>query len=384
MSDINNKNKNIKNSKKIDDGIDPKSKCRIFFDLDGTLATWGKLEYEEQLFEQGYFKNLPPMKESVKQANSLIEQGYDVYILSKYLEDSKYALNEKKEWVAKYLPQIKPENCIYVKYSENKSDCIPHGINRNDFLIDDYSPNLFEFCDAGGQAIKILNGINHTKGTWKGERIEWKDPHFSEKLLKIIDMNLIELKLRIIAGVECYEYNVSSIKDNDVYKGYVIKNKNIYEMKEDLYKNKSFLDKKDFSKISVILKDMVKKVSESGLRIIWSQVDVKDFLSFYEEKYKGIIKREAIVKKFKDSIAEIEDMDLKGFRTSENEIEISPEFLEQIEFSNFYDENNVDYHMTMYQLTNDKQELEIACELEMPDEYKISEKMKYEELEIEK
>lgn len=363
--------------------MDNKQKFRIFFDLDGTLATWGKLDYEEQLYEEGYFKNLKPMEESVKQANYLIEQGYDVYILSKYLENSKYALNEKKEWVGKYLPKIKKENCIYVKYSENKSDCIPHGINRNDFLIDDYSPNLFEFCNAGGQAIKILNGINHTKGTWKGERIEWKDPNFSKKVLQIIDKSLIQVKPRIIAGVECYKYTVTSINDNDVYKGYIIKDKtnNINSIKEDLYNTKSFLNKKDFSNISIIIKDMILKTADSGLKTVWSQYDVQSLINKYENKYKNIIRREAIVNIFKDSIGKIEDMNIEGFETTETEIEIKPKFLEQVEFSNFYNKKNTDYHETMYQLTNDKQELEIACEIEMPNEYKLSEKIKNNEKE---
>ena len=44
-------------------------------------------------------------------------------------------------------------------------------INKNWILIDDFSKNLHRWEAAGGTGIKILNGINATKGTWTGYSI---------------------------------------------------------------------------------------------------------------------------------------------------------------------------------------------------------------------
>ena len=33
---------------------------RLFVDMDGTLAKWNEVQYEEQLLEEGYYRNLKP------------------------------------------------------------------------------------------------------------------------------------------------------------------------------------------------------------------------------------------------------------------------------------------------------------------------------------
>lgn len=143
---------------------------RFFIDMDGTLAKWHNVEFE-QLFEQNYYRNLEPNKDILIDVNRLIEQGEDVYILSCVIPYSQYALKEKKEWLKQYVPSLSEEKYIFVPYGENKADYLKEHyspITNKDYLIDDYTKNLVEWKEYGGIGVKYLNGINHTKGTWNG------------------------------------------------------------------------------------------------------------------------------------------------------------------------------------------------------------------------
>ena len=144
---------------------------RIFVDMDGTLAKWNNVSLEK-LYMKNYFKDLEPNLKILFNIKNRIAEGQDVYILSSFLDDSKYALEEKMQWLDLYLPEIKNNKRIFVKYGDNKSDYIPNGINQNDYLIDDYTKNLLDWDIAGGTGIKYLNGINHTNKTWKGLMLE--------------------------------------------------------------------------------------------------------------------------------------------------------------------------------------------------------------------
>lgn len=182
---------------------------RFFIDMDGTLAKWNNVEFE-QLFEEGYYRNLEPNEDILSDVNKLIEQGEDVYILSCVLPESKYALEEKKEWLKQYVPNLPEDKYIFVPYGENKADYLKEHyspITNKDYLIDDYTKNLVEWKEYGGIGVKYLNGINHTKGTWNGLMI-YEKPHgvdeiqdkslyglvLSEKL-KEHNMNLIATAL---------------------------------------------------------------------------------------------------------------------------------------------------------------------------------------------
>lgn len=152
---------------------------RIFVDMDGTLAKWNNVEFE-QLFEEGYYRNLEPNKKLLDEVNNLISQGEDIYILSAYLTESNYAKKEKEEWVKQYLPELPKEKQIFVPYGTNKAEYLKEHyspITNEDYLIDDYTKNLLEWKELGGTGIKYINGINHTRKTWNGLMIYEKTPH---------------------------------------------------------------------------------------------------------------------------------------------------------------------------------------------------------------
>ena len=139
---------------------------RIFFDMDGVLAEYKQLELQE-LYKKDYFRNLEPITESLAALRKLSENpDYEVYTLSAYLHDSAYALEEKQDWIKRYLGDTNIKS-IFLPCGEKKSSAVPGGIRPTDILIDDYNENLREW-DTHAIAIKFLNGINHKHGSWKG------------------------------------------------------------------------------------------------------------------------------------------------------------------------------------------------------------------------
>ncbi len=148
-------------------------KHRLFVDMDGTLAEFKIVEYQEQLFEEGYFRNLKP-HENVLEAVKLLVNEYEdteVFIISSYLTESLYALDEKEQWLDEYIPEIDSKHRIFVPIGTDKSRMV-EDFCENDCLLDDYTPNLLAW-DPPGRSIKLLNNLNHTRGTWEADRIRF-------------------------------------------------------------------------------------------------------------------------------------------------------------------------------------------------------------------
>lgn len=171
---------------------------KLFFDMDGTLAKWNTVSCEDELYEKGYYRNLEPMKNVVEAVNILYEQGEDeIYILSSVLSDSEYALQEKKEWIKEHMPFMDLENCLFVPYGQSKAEYIIENsdrrritLNSDYVLVDDYTKNLKDWNKHNGVAIKLMNGINNTKGTWLHEKVfsdkrsEWLALDITDRCIK--------------------------------------------------------------------------------------------------------------------------------------------------------------------------------------------------------
>lgn len=147
---------------------------RYFFDMDGTLAEWKTESSFEKLYEEGYFSKLKPIEKTIQFVKNSIKEGIDCYIITAFLVDSKYAKNEKMAWLKKHLPEIPEENWIFVHYGDDKSKYIKGGITEKDVLYDDHTPNCIQWKQAGGKAVKVLNGVNSLKKTWDGETFDAK------------------------------------------------------------------------------------------------------------------------------------------------------------------------------------------------------------------
>ena len=164
------------------------AKQRYFFDMDGVLFKFDNtLTTLEPLYEEGYFRNLPPHRLAVHCLQEmLMENPEQVYILSHYI-NSPFAEREKREVLQELFPSLDPHNVILVPYGENKTDHVPLRVKENDFLIDDYNQNLVCWRDAGGYAIKFVNDINDRHGSWKGSRVEYDDPELINSLNHIFE-----------------------------------------------------------------------------------------------------------------------------------------------------------------------------------------------------
>ena len=164
------------------------AKQRYFFDMDGVLFKFDNtLTTLEPLYEEGYFRNLPPHRLAVHCLQELLTEAPDqIYILSHYI-DSPFAEREKREVLQELFPSLDPHNVILVPYGENKTDHVPLRVKENDFLIDDYNQNLVCWRDAGGYAIKFVNDINDRHGSWKGSRVEYDDPELINSLNHIFE-----------------------------------------------------------------------------------------------------------------------------------------------------------------------------------------------------
>lgn len=159
---------------------------RIFVDMDGTLAEFRTVDTMETLYEKGYFANLPAHENVIEGLKTFMKENpeVEVYILSSVLEDSPYAQNEKNAWLDQYIPEIDAEHRIFSSCGSAKCEFVPSGVKEGDILLDDYSKNLHEWP---GDAIKLMNGINGTKGSWQWKRIDYQIPAaaFAENLLNL-------------------------------------------------------------------------------------------------------------------------------------------------------------------------------------------------------
>lgn len=146
-------------------------KKHLFIDLDGTCAEWHYVP-QYKLYEKGYFLNLKP-QQAVIDAIKQLYHDLDICILSCYLIDSKFAYQEKNEWVERYLP--KSVKRIFLPCGLSKAEAVQNytgqPITRTDILLDDFSHHLHQWKAAGGTGLKLLNGINGTKGSWHGLKI---------------------------------------------------------------------------------------------------------------------------------------------------------------------------------------------------------------------
>ena len=142
----------------------------LYFDMDGTLCEWcSSVKSIEELYEKGFYLNLKPNINLLEALNMLYEKyPTRIFILSCYLENSKYAIDEKNIWLDKYT-SIPMERRILIPDGNNKGKIG----NINDILIDDYTKNLLCWEKEGKKGIKFINDINGSGIKWKGERIKY-------------------------------------------------------------------------------------------------------------------------------------------------------------------------------------------------------------------
>lgn len=155
---------------------------RLFVDMDGTLAEFHHVDALEALYEKGYFLKLTPHQNVVDAVKQVFrnESDISVYVLSAVLADSATARDEKNLWLDEHLPEIDEAHRLFTPCGVDKAAYLiaNYGIkiDKWDVLLDDYTKNLISWVAIGGRGLKLLNGINDTRGTWHGARIEHSNP----------------------------------------------------------------------------------------------------------------------------------------------------------------------------------------------------------------
>lgn len=137
---------------------------KIFVDMDGVLANFDEQPNALKRFaiEKGFFLKLKPLP-FAKKLNKALENPTlkeNVFILSASPTDR--GDQEKIRWLAKNVPNLKPQNIIIVRGGHLKK----HYAGYNRILIDDYSGNIQQWNENGGIGIKFLNGTNGKSKKW--------------------------------------------------------------------------------------------------------------------------------------------------------------------------------------------------------------------------
>lgn len=142
-------------------------KKRVFIDMDGVLCEYRPEAKITDMMSSGYFASLAPRSEMVEAVKGLIKlDQFDVYVLSAVISEcAEQSKREKMKWLDKYIPEIDAYHRFFTICGTSKSEAIKD-LSSNDILLDDHSPNLNEWIEAGGKAIKILNEYNGLNGTF--------------------------------------------------------------------------------------------------------------------------------------------------------------------------------------------------------------------------
>ena len=142
---------------------------KIFLDLDGTLARFNVRNALNRFeTEKGFFANLLAYK-GIEIINEMAKAG-NVYIIS--ASPNIQADIDKMTWIEKYLPNIPKNHIIICRCGECKALVLRRLgliIDKNCYLLDDYTKNLTEWESVGGVGIKRLTKCaDNSTGKWKG------------------------------------------------------------------------------------------------------------------------------------------------------------------------------------------------------------------------
>ena len=146
---------------------------KIFLDLDGTLAKFNvKNALNRFETEKGFFAKLGAYK-GIEVINEMAKAG-NVYIIS--ASPNIQADIDKMTWIEKYLPNIPKNHIVICRCGECKALVLRRlglVIDKNCYLLDDYTKNLTEWESVGGVGIKRLTKVaDNSRKLWKGLKIK--------------------------------------------------------------------------------------------------------------------------------------------------------------------------------------------------------------------
>lgn len=130
-----------------------------YFDMDGVISNFHKEPYKYiNAINRQWIANLEPFMHNINIIRRLIADGKSVYILSKAA--SEQAKLGKIDWLAKYIPELKPNRIIIIVGNGKKCDYMK---TKTGTLIDDDKTNINQWIKAGHKGILLQ---------YKGQTIE--------------------------------------------------------------------------------------------------------------------------------------------------------------------------------------------------------------------
>lgn len=179
----------------------------IYFDMDGVLAKYDRNAYKEdpvtheRLFEtknKHYFRYVPADDKMTnvlfhltnKMHNQKSEIEIKTHVISTLSKKSSAFIEQYDDKVAWLGENIKnfPTKEFYPALGEKRDIAVlirGKKLNTTDILIDDYNVNLKSWRDAGGTAIKYLNGVNSAE-SWDGPHID--QAMSSSEIIRVLEI----------------------------------------------------------------------------------------------------------------------------------------------------------------------------------------------------
>ena len=128
----------------------------IYFDMDGVFA-----EYDIGNFD---YSTIRPIKTVINLMNNLYKDGLNIKVLS--ICKNNKVVEEKYDWIEKYVPFLKKENLIFISKEEHpgyesnelKSNYLKDKINKKHvtILIDDDSSIIKKVCKEN-EDVKVFH-----------------------------------------------------------------------------------------------------------------------------------------------------------------------------------------------------------------------------------
>ena len=146
-------------------------KPRIYFDMDGVLARYERHAYkgDNPLYlntNKHYYKNVPKDERMSPVFKAIITNtDVNTFVLSSLSKIGSgfiYQKHDKSDWLETHYPMFDLNNFIPVMAEKRTIAEYLTGrpLTVTDILVDDYNHNLQAWKDAGGTAIKYINGEN--------------------------------------------------------------------------------------------------------------------------------------------------------------------------------------------------------------------------------
>lgn len=200
----------------------------VYFDIDGTLGEFNKNASMEEIFDtrNHYFRHIKPEEMVINLAMKLHEDGVDVCVISAAARDT---IKDKYDWIREHLPFIPDENICFAPLGSDKTQFVKQNAEIS-ILIDDYNPNLKDWKEHGGHAIKMLNGINSSHSGYSEidfERLKERQAQFKKweaetdipdyEVDKRKDKLVFQMYSAICAVAEAIERDIDDIMERNGY-----------------------------------------------------------------------------------------------------------------------------------------------------------------------